>query len=443
MYAGAINAAISNNVVTVAFPIFGEHFGASPAVVSWVAIAYTLTSASLLTTFGRLSDMRGRRNFYALGLAIFLVGSMLCSSSGSILQLIAFRVLQGVGSSLVTANSLAYLVEIYPADRRGSIVGLWEACIGAGIAVGPVIGGGLLSAFGWQSVFFVSVPISAAILALVPRFLFEPDRPRRKQRFDFVGSGLFAGGVATLLFAFTEGHELGWTSPAVVGCLVACGVSGSSFVRVELRHSQPMVDLRIFRSRTFSAGNAAKVFAYMPFSANTFLLPFYLEQAVGLTPATLGLWLTPTPVAMVAASLLCGPLSDKIGGRLLAPAGCLLQALGAMLMTRVSPEGGFGLLAVAMVLFGVGIGAFIAPNDSSILSATPPDKLGVANGIMGISRQLGLVIGYSISGGLLAAGGLLVPSMHVAYMVVAAVAVVAIFCASARDKPAALANIHP
>lgn len=450
VYSGAINAAIANNVVTVAFPVFAEDFHTSPAVVSWVAIAYTLTSASLLTTFGRLSDMRGRRRLYALGVAIFLTGSVLCSTSGNIPQLIACRVLQGVGSSLVTANSLAYLVEIYPGNRRGAIVGLWEACIGAGIAIGPVIGGGLLSAFGWRAVFYVSVPASAAILALIPRFMFEPDRPRRAQRFDFIGSGFFAIGVATLLFAFSEGYDQGWTSPIILGCLSCFVVCAVAFVATELHHRQPMVDLAIFRNKTFSAGNAAKLFAYLPFTSHSFLLPFYLEKGAGLTPATVGLWLTPLPIAMICSSLFFGPLSDKIGARKLAPAGCFAQGLAALLMTQVSPARGFALLAVAMVLAGAGIGAFIAPNDSSILSATPSDKLGVANGIMGISRQLGIVMGYSVAAGLLSArlvanGGEFTPSFHQVYILVAGVAFCGIFFAAVRQKqrPASAAMLAP
>jgi EmrB/QacA subfamily drug resistance transporter len=440
VYTGAINAALANNVVNVAFPVFADEFQTSPAVVVWIAIAYTLTNSSLATTFGRLSDMRGRRSLYALGLGIFLVGSLLCATSGSIQQLIGFRILQGVGSAMVNANSMAYLIEIYPPNRRGAIVGLWEACIGAGIAVGPIIGGGLLSAFGWRSVFFVSVPLAIVILLLIPRYMFEPVRQRRQQHFDVAGAALFAGGVSTLLYALSESYAFGWGSPVILGCLAVSVACGAGFIRTELRTRQPMVDLNMFRNWTFSAGNLAKVFAYLPFSASTFMLPFYLEQALGFTPATVGLSLTPLPVGMVAASLVFGPLSDRIGARRLAPAGAALQGLAALAFTQVRPEQGLGpLLLIAMFLSGVGMGAFIAPNDSSILSVTPAERLGVANGIMGISRQFGLVLGYSVAAGLLAArlqvnAGDFGASFREVYAVISAVAFVAVFLAAARQR---------
>jgi len=437
--AGAVNAALANNVVNVAFPVFAEQFHTSPAVVVWVAIAFTLTNASLTTTFGRLSDMHGRRNFYSLGIAVFLAGSILCSIAGSIGQLIAFRVVQGVGSALVNANSMVYLVEIYPPNRRGFVVGLWEACIGAGIAMGPIIGGGLLSAFGWRSAFYVSVPIAVTILALVPRWMFEPRRERRRQQFDFTGAALFTLGVAALMFAITEGHDLGWTSPLILGCFTCFVGCAAGFLYAESHAAQPMINLAMFGNWTFSAGNIAKVFAYLPFSAHSFLLPFYLEQAMGFTPATVGLSLTPMPVGMIATSLLAGPLSDRIGTRKLAPAGCAVQLVAAVLLTQVRPEGGIGLLVAAQLLAGLGMGAFIAPNDSSILSVTPRDRIGVTNGIMAISRQLGILSGYSVAGGLLAArlavnGGQFVPSFHQVYVVVSAIALLSIYFSAARAR---------
>src|SRR5438105_1218068 len=353
--AGAVNAALANNVVAVAFPVFAEQFHTSPAVVVWIAIAFTLTNASLTTTFGRLSDMHGRRNFYCLGIAVFLLGSILCSTSGSIGQLIAYRVVQGIGSALVNANSMVYLVEIYPANRRGFVVGLWEASIGVGIAVGPILGGGLLSAFGWRSVFFVSIPIAVTILALVPRFMFEPARVRHKQQFDFVGSGLFTLGVASLMFAITEGHDFGWTSPLIGACFACFVLCAAGFIYTEGRAAQPMINLAMFGNWTFSSGNIAKLFAYLPFSAHTFLLPFYLEQAVGFTPATVGVSLTPLPVGMIATSLVAGPLSDRIGTRKLAPAGCAIQVVAAVMLTQVRPDAGIGLVLLAQLLAGLGM----------------------------------------------------------------------------------------
>jgi MFS family permease len=200
-----------------------------------------------------------------------------------------------------------------------------------------------------------------------------------------------------------------------------------------------MVRLTMFRDWTFSAGNIAKVFSYLPFSAHSFLLPFYLEQAVGFTPATVGLSLTPLPIGMITASLVAGSLSDRIGTRKLATAGAAVQVLAIVLLTQVRPDAGVGLLLCAQLLAGLGMGAFIAPNDSSILSATPHDRIGVANGIMGISRQMGIITGYATAGGLLAArlsanSGQFVTSFHQVYFVLGAIALVGVYFAAARGQ---------
>ncbi|MBV9120994.1 MAG: MFS transporter [Chloroflexi bacterium] len=439
MYGGAVNSSISNTVVVVAFPVFAEVFHQTPGVVAWIAICFTLTSASLLTACGRLSDMHGRRGLYALGLSIFVVGTVLCSLSANIGMLLGFRIMQGMGAALVNANSLAYLVEIYPANRRGSIVGLWEACIAAGIAVGPIIGGLLQAAFGWRSLFYVSIPLSLVVLALVPRFMFEPERPIRRQRFDVPGALLFASGVASLLYAFTDGYDRGFTSPLILACLGYFLAATLAFLWVERTVSQPMIDLGMFSNWKFSAGSAAKVFAYAPYAAHSFLLPFYLEQAAQLPSAQVGLALLPLAVGHMTASLLSGQLSDRFGARFMAPLGLAIEGAGALLFTQVRPENGLGLLLVAMFLGGAGLGTFIAPNDSSILSVTQPDKLGVANGIMGISRQFGIVLGYSAAAGLLGArtainGGMFVAAFHDVYLVIAVVAFAGIWLAALRGK---------
>jgi MFS family permease len=202
-----------------------------------------------------------------------------------------------------------------------------------------------------------------------------------------------------------------------------------------------MVDLRLFRSRGFAAGNLAKVVAYLAFGAHTFLLPFYMYRALGLTPETLGWTLTPLPIGMLVASLTFGPLSDRIGTRLLAAAGLLVVACSAVLLAGVQPEQGLTPAVVSMALAGLGIGAFIAPNDSAILAVTPRGKVGVANGIMGVSRSLGLALGQSVAAGLLAAGlaaggePALVPSFHRVYLVVALLGLLGAGLASVRDTP--------
>ncbi len=438
---GAVMSSLSNSSLNVAFPELTAAFGVAPATIAWVSLAYSLVTASMLTIFGRLADMRGRKGLYTLGVVLFVGGSALGGISRSVAALIAWRVVQGTGGALVSANSVAYLVEIYPPNRRGLVVGTWEACIAIGQGVGPVIGGLLLSWFGWRAIFFANLPLGLAMLAMIPRFMIEPRRARPHQTFDFLGAALFGTGSAALLYALTESYALGWDSPPVAGSLIVATACTILFVLVEQRVQQPMVDLRLFRSSTFSAGNAAKVFGYFPFAANGFLLPFYLERGLGLAPAATGALLTPLPAGMLLSSLIAGPLSDRVGTRLLAPAGLAMQALACLLLTQVTPEQGAAPALLAMGVAGLGIGTFIAPNDSSILSATPRERLGVANGIMGVSRTLGLLLGVSAAAGLLSArlvanGNAFLPSFHQVYWVVLAVTCLGVGLAAVRDRPA-------
>lgn len=438
---GAIMSSLGGSATTAAFPVMATAFRVTPATIAWVGLVFTLTSATLLTIFGRLADMHGRKRPYALGLAVYMAGSVLCGLSGSILTLVAWRVVQGIGAALVSANSLAYLVEIYPPRRRGALVGWWEAAIAVGQAAGPVLGGLLLAAFGWPSIFFVNLPVGLAMLALVPRFLVEPPGKAHaaSRRFDLVGAGLFAGGLGLLLYGLIEAAQLGWNSPLVVVPIVIGLACGALFVWVEARTDEPMVDLNLFRSLGFSAGNAAKICAYLSFSANGFLLPFYLYRGLGWTPARVGLSLTIFPVGMLVSSLVFGPLSDRIGTRLLACAGVALLVVAAVDLTIISPAFGFAEAALAMALGGIGVGAFIAPNDSAILSVTPPGRLGVANGIMGVSRSLGLLLGQAIGGGVLSArlaanANAFLPSFHQTYAVVALLTAAGIALAAVRDR---------
>ena len=447
---GAVMSSLGGSAVTAAFPVLATTFGASPAEIAWVAVSNTLVSAALLTVFGRLADLHGRKRPYALGIVVYLLGSALCGFAWSVPSLVAFRIVQAVGGALVSANSLAYLVEIWPPDRRGSLVGWWEACIAVGQASGPVVGGLLLGAFGWPAIFFANAPICLAMLALIPRYMAETHRPGGgpRPRFDFAGAGLFAAGLGLLLYGLIEAAGRGWTSPAVPPALAFGVLCAVLFVVVERRTAAPMVDLGMFASAGFSAGNAAKVCAYLAFSANGILMPFYLYRALGLGPADVGLALTLFPAGMFLSSLVAGPLSDRVGTRLLAPFGVLVQTAAALGLAFVPPAGGVPLAALGMLGGGLGIGTFIAPNDSAILSVTPPARLGVANGIMGVSRQLGLILGQAAAGGVLTArlaanGGEFLPSFHETYLVVAALTALGVVLSAVRGGGAGALSTSP
>ncbi len=437
--AGAVMSSLSGSALNTALPELTEVFHTTPATVAWVVIAQSLANATLLTVFGRLSDMTGRRRMYLAGLALSVVASALCGLSNSIGLLILFRAAFGIGAAMVAANSLAYLVGIYPVARRGFLVGLWEAGIATGMALGPVAGGLVLAALGWRAIFFIYTGIGLVLLPLVLRSMHEEGQHRAGERFDLPGALLFAGAVAPVMLVLSQGRALGWLSPPVLAAVALGLASLAAFIAVERRTAQPMVRLDLFGSRGFSAGNLAKVSAYFGFSATTFLLPFYWDRELGLPPDRLGLALTAFPIGMLLGSVGAGPLSDRIGTRLLAPGGLLLMVAAALAQTRVSGEMGVLPVLAAAWLAGLGVGAFIAPNDSAILAVTPPDRIGVANGIMGVSRSLGLLFGQAVAAELLtvrlaANGGAFLPSYHQVFLLVTAVILTGIPLAAVRDR---------
>ena len=395
---GALMSRIQDTALSIANPSLMVDFGVPAATIAWISLAPMLLSASLLTIFGRLADLRGRRNLYALGIVIFGVGSAFCALSPTFAVLVVARIVQGLGGTLMAANSVAYLIDIYAPSRRGFVVGLWEAGIATGSGIGPLIGGAVIEAAGWQGSFAMIVPMGIAIVVAVPFAMKEPPREPGTPRFDLVGAVLFGVGVAAFLYSLTQASVAGWTSPIVLGSQAVAAACVVLFVRVENQVESPMIDLRMFRSRTFTAGNLAKVAGYLPFAAHGFLLPFFLKEVLGLPPTGVGSILVALPAGMFAASLVSGPLSDRIGTRVLAPAGLALQAAGCVVLAVATPDQGVWAPVVGTLLGGIGIGAFIAPNDSAILAASPRDRIGVANGILGVSRTAGLLLGVAIGG---------------------------------------------
>ncbi len=439
---GALIITMTSSAVNPALPTLARVFGVDASAVAWVSLINTLVTVSTLATFGRLSDMTGKKSLYAVGIVVTVAGSVLCGLSASLGTLVATRALQAIGTTILSALSVAYLVAIYPTSRRGSVVGLWEVCISLGLGVGPVIGGLLLGSSGWQSVFYVAVPLGLVSLAAIPRFMIAPPRPASHQQFDLAGAALLTASIGALMYALTRGYQDGWGSPLILGCLAVSVLAAAAFLVVERRIEQPVVDLSMFRSVTFSAGNAAKVAGYAPLSATQLLTPFYLDQVLHLSPETLGLVLAAFPAGMLTGSALFGPLSDRIGTRILAPAGLLVSAGGLLLLVLIRAEQGTTPALFATFLVGLGVGGFIAPNDSSIMSAAPAEKMGVANGIMGVSRAFGLAIGGALGAGLLTAreaahGGDFVAGFHDVFVVMAAVSLGGVWLAALRDPAAA------
>jgi EmrB/QacA subfamily drug resistance transporter len=397
---GATMSALDVSIVTVAMPTLKTTFAVSMSVIEWVVMAYMLTLTVFLPLFGRLADSYGTSRLYTIGFVVFSAGSFLCGISPAAGFLIASRIVQAVGAGLLQANSVALIIQAFPAGQRGKAIGIQGAVQAISMAVGPFVGGILIATAGWRSVFYVNIPIgiigTTAALFILPR----DQRAKTEEKIDYLGAAFFALGLGILVLAFNEGVKLGWGSPTIIGYFAGGVVLLALFVLNELKAAHPLIDLRLFRSATFFVGNLTSMLSYYVLFAIMFLMPFYLEKVLGYGVALTGFLLTPLLLAMAVVAPLSGYISDKYGSKVMTTSGLVVSALACLTFLYIGEMVSFPLLLSIIVLLGVGMGFFTPSNNSAIMAAAPTDRLGMAGGILNMTRSLGLILGVDVSGGI-------------------------------------------
>jgi EmrB/QacA subfamily drug resistance transporter len=438
---GTFMSALDGSVVNIVLPVVRQDFGASVAAVEWVITIYLLVVSGLLLSVGRLGDLRGHRSVYATGFVVFLLGSALCGLAPSVGFLIGARGAQALGASMLFANSPAILTKSFPAEMRGRALGLQATMTYLGLTVGPSIGGWLTTALGWRSVFYINLPVGLLALALALRFVPRDAGSGAAEGFDLRGAVTFTAGLVALLLALNQGHAWGWAAPATLGLLAASVVLLIAFLSHERRVPSPMVDLSLFRRRTFSAAAGSALLNYVCVYTLLFLMPFYLLQARGLSPAEAGLLLTAQPLLMAAVAPISGTLSDRIGTRLPSVLGMGLFAAGLFLLSRLALDTPYLVVAGMLAVAGLGIGIFVSPNNSALMGAAPAHRQGIAAGILALARNVGMVIGVGLAGAVfttvLGPGGAgeapaIVEAMRVSYLLAGGLAVVGMGVAALR-----------
>jgi len=441
---GSFMSALDGSVVNAVLPLIRSAFESSVAEIEWVVTVYLLVVSGLLLTFGRLGDLRGQKTVYLAGFGIFTVGSALCALAPSASALVGSRGLQALGAAMLFANSPAILTKTFPAGERGRALGLQATMTYLGLTVGPSFGGWLAGRFGWQAVFTINLPIGALALALSARTIPADPPPDRSERFDPAGAVTFLAGLVSLLLALNLGHALGWASPAVLALLGGAALFLVGFVAIERRVIQPMLDLSLFARRQFSAATATAFFNYICLYSVVFLLPFYLIQGRGLTPAQAGLLLTAQPLVMAVAAPLSGSFSDRIGSRLLSSLGMLILGIGLLLLASLGPATPLSEVALRLGVVGLGTGIFISPNTSALMGAAPRARQGIASGVLATARNVGMVTGVGIAGAILttaqAQAGAeqgLTSGIRLAFLVAAGVAILGALVSTTRGRTAA------
>ena len=385
---------LDNLVVSTALPVIRTDLGATIEELEWTVNAYTLTFAVFLLTGAALGDRFGRKRMFMVGIAIFTGASAAAALAPSMDWLIAARAVQGVGGALVTPLTLTILSAAVPRERRGMALGAWSGIAGLAVAMGPLVGGAVVDGISWQWIFWLNVPVGLVLLPLATR-LQESRGPDRA--LDLPGLALASLGLLGVVWGLVHGNAEGWASTEILGSLAAGALLLAAFVAWERRATQPMLPLRLFRSRAFSAANGASLFMYFGMFGSIFLLTQFFQTVQGYSPLEAGLRVLPwTAMPMVVAPI-AGALSDRVGGRPFMALGLGLQAAGLAWIAAVSePTVGYASLVGPFVLSGIGMGMFFAPVANVVLSAVRAQEEGKASGANNAIREVGGVLGVAV-----------------------------------------------
>ncbi len=396
--------ALDNLVVTTALPVIKADLGASLQDLQWMVNAYTLTFAVLLITGAALGDRFGRKRVFLIGMGIFVAGSALAALAPSTDVLIVARAVQGVGGAIVTPLTLTILSAAVPPERRAVALGAWGGIAGLAIAIGPVVGGAIAEGLDWHWIFWLNVPIGLVVMPFAALRLTESHGP--DGRLDVPGLGLISAGLLAIVWGVINGNDLGWSSPQVAGAIVAGVLLLVGFTVWEARLEHPMLPLRFFRSRAFSAANAVSLLMFFGMFGSVFLLSQFFQVVQGYSPFQAGIRTLPWTGMPVVVAPLAGILADRIGGRPILATGMALQGVAlAWLSLVVSPTVAYEAMIVPFILAGIGMGLFFAPIANVVLSAVRPIEEGKASGATNAIREVGGVFGVAVLAAIFSANG--------------------------------------
>ena len=391
-------------VVTTALPVIKQDLGASIGELEWIVNAYALSFAVLLMTAAALGDRFGRRRLFIAGIGLFTLASAASALAPGIGWLIAARAVQGAGSAMLMPHALALLSAAYPPQRRARALGVFSGVVGLSILGGPIVGGAVVQGLTWQWIFWLNVPIGLLLIPLVAARIEESFGPRA--RLDSGGVLLVTGAALGLVWGLVRGNAVGWGSAQVIVPLAAGAVLGAGFVAWELRVRQPMLPMRFFRSRAFSAGNAASFLMFGSVFGTVFFFAQFLQIAHGYGPLGAGLRLAPWTATLSLVAPLAGSWVNRIGERPLMAGGLTLQAAGFGWIALIARPGlSYPALIAPMLLAGIGVSMAMPATQNAVIGAVPPAAIGQASGTFNMLRQLGGAFGIAILAAVFSAAG--------------------------------------
>jgi EmrB/QacA subfamily drug resistance transporter len=389
---------VDSTIVNVALPSIQRDLQAPVSGLQWTVDAYTVVIASVLILAGSTADRFGRRRVFQIGLATFTLGSLLCSLAPGLGWLVAFRMIQAVGGSMMNPVAVSIIANTFTdARERARAIGIWGGVFGLSIAAGPPLGGVLVDGVGWRGIFWVNIPVGVAAIVLTALFVPE-SRAARPRRIDPVGQVLVIVTLASLTYAIIEGPRTGWTSPVIVGLFALAAAAAAALIAYEPRRREPLLDLRFFRSAPFTGATLIAISALAALGGFLFLNTLYLQDVRGLSALSAGLYTLPLAVMTLLLAPLSGWIIARWGPRLPLVAAGVAMTAGGLLLTSLAPGTPVGRLMAAYVIFGIGTGMVNAPITNTAVSGMPRSQAGVAAAIASTSRQVGQSLGVAVVG---------------------------------------------
>jgi EmrB/QacA subfamily drug resistance transporter len=391
---------LDNNIVNVALPDISRSLRLTPAGLEWVVSAYVLVFAGLLLVGGRLADAFGRRRLLVIGLVIFTVASAAAGLAGSATVLIAARAVQGLGAALVTPTTLAVIAATYPdAKERARAVAIWTAVGALALAIGPLLGGVLAQHASWSWIFFVNVPVGIVTVVLASTVVPE-STAQETRRLDLPGLSISAAGLTALTWTLIEGGSRGWTSPAVLASFAVAAVAIAGFVAVEARGREPMVDVALFRDRVFTGGILALMLWAFGLFGIYFFTSLYLQDVLGFSPTTAGLAFVPLAASLIVGAGVSEPLAGRFGAHRIVSVALVAMGIGIASVAPLGATAHLVSLLPSFVVIGLAAG-LTTPLTTSVLSAMPAQRAGVASGVFNASRELAGLLGITVIGAII------------------------------------------
>ena len=394
---------LDNTVVNVALPSIQKSLGLQVSELEWVVAGYALTFGAFMLTGGKLADLFGRRRIFVTGLVVFTAASLACGLATGANMLIGARVIQGLGAAMMNPATLSIITVTFPPRQRGTAIGIWAGVSALALAIGPLIGGVITEYVNWNWIFFINVPIGLIAIAFAFAFINESKDTSLEQRPDIPGLVTSAIGLFALSYGLIEANNYGWGSTRILVSFAIAAVALVAFVLLELHQRLPMLDLSLFKNKTFSGANTVMLLVGLAMFGVFFFVSLFVQQILGYSPTQAGAAFLPWTLLIVVLAPQSGRISDRVGARWLVTSGMIVLAGSLFLFSRMGAGSDFWTLLPAMILGGIGMGVMMAPVTATAMGSVPRDKAGVGSAVLNSMRQVGGSLGIAVMGAIVAA----------------------------------------